>query len=30
MDANPQIESEINGIRQPFTDLRNRGEMPPE
>jgi heme-binding protein len=30
MDANPQVESEINGIRQPLTDLRNRCEMPPE
>ncbi len=30
MAANPQVESEINGIRQPLTDLRNRCEMPPE
>jgi hemophore-related protein len=31
MNANPQVESEINGIRQPLTDLRNRCEMaPPE
>jgi hemophore-related protein len=33
MTANPQVESEINGIRQPLTDLRARcdvtGEMPP-
>ncbi|MFZ0834285.1 MAG: heme-binding protein [Mycobacterium sp.] len=28
MDANPQVESEINGIRQPLTDLRNRCELP--
>jgi hemophore-related protein len=24
MDAHPQVESDINGIRQPLTDLRNR------
>src|SRR3982074_1986115 len=24
MSANPQVESDINGIRQPLTDLRNR------
>jgi heme-binding protein len=24
MSANPQVESEINGIRQPLTDLRGR------
>jgi heme-binding protein len=31
MNANPQVESEITGIRQPLTDLRNRCEMaPPE
>jgi len=24
MDAHPQTEAEINGIRQPLTDLRNR------
>jgi heme-binding protein len=31
MNANPQVESEINGIRQPLTDLRNRCELaPPE
>jgi len=29
MDANPQVESEINGIRQPLTDLRNRCDAPP-
>jgi hemophore-related protein len=29
MDANPQVESEINGIRQPVTDLRNRCDAPP-
>ena len=28
MDANPQVESEINGIRQPLTDLRNRCDAP--
>jgi heme-binding protein len=29
MNANPQVESEINGIRQPLTDLRNRCEVSP-
>src|SRR5215207_6811153 len=29
MNANPQAQSEINGIRQPLTDLRNRCELPP-
>jgi hemophore-related protein len=24
MDANPQVQSDINGIRQPLTDLRSR------
>jgi heme-binding protein len=24
LNANPQVESDINGIRQPLTDLRNR------
>lgn len=28
MDANPQVESEINGIRQPLTDLRSRCDLP--
>ena len=28
MDANPQVESEINGIRQPLTDLRARCDAP--
>ena len=28
MDANPQVETEINGIRQPLTDLRARCDMP--
>jgi heme-binding protein len=28
MNANPQVESEINGIRQPLTDLRNRCDAP--
>lgn len=27
MDANPQVESEINGIRQPLTDLRSRCDL---
>lgn len=27
MDAHPQIESEINGIRQPLTDLRSRCDV---
>jgi heme-binding protein len=29
MDANPQVEGEINGIRQPLTDLRNHCDMAP-
>ena len=29
MTANPQVEAEVNGIRQPLTDLRNRCEMAP-
>ena len=29
MNANPQVESEINGIRQPLTDLRNRCDYQP-
>ena len=28
MDANPQVETEINGIRQPVTALRNRCDAP--
>jgi heme-binding protein len=28
MNANPQVESEINGIRQPLTDLRSRCDAP--
>jgi heme-binding protein len=24
MNANPQVQSDLNGIRQPLTDLRNR------
>ena len=28
MDANPQVQAEINGIRQPLTDLRNRCDAP--
>jgi heme-binding protein len=28
MNANPQVESEINGIRQPLTDLRTRCDAP--
>jgi hemophore-related protein len=28
MGAHPQVESEINGIRQPLTDLRNRCDLP--
>ena len=28
MDANPVVEAEINGIRQPVTDLRNRCDAP--
>jgi len=29
MNSNPQVEFEINGIRQPLTDLRNRCDAPP-
>ncbi len=29
MDANPQVETDINGIRQPLTDLRNRCDYQP-
>ena len=29
MNANPQVESEINGIRQPLTDLRHRCDYQP-
>jgi heme-binding protein len=29
MDANPQVETEINGIRQPLTDLRIRCDLAP-
>ena len=29
MNANPQVESDINGIRQPLTDLRNRCDYHP-
>jgi heme-binding protein len=28
MTANPQVESEINGIRRPLTDLRTRCDAP--
>ena len=28
MDAHPQVESEINAIRQPLTDLRGRCDLP--
>ena len=28
MDTNPQVEAEINGIRQPLTDLRSRCDAP--
>jgi hemophore-related protein len=28
MDAHSQVEAEINGIRQPVTDLRNRCDAP--
>lgn len=28
MDANPQVEAEITGIRQPLTDLRARCDAP--
>jgi hemophore-related protein len=29
MDAHPQVETEINGIRQPLTDLRTRCDLAP-
>ena len=29
LNANRQVESEINGIRQPLTELRNRCDAPP-
>jgi hemophore-related protein len=29
MDARPQTEAEINGIRQPLTDLRSRCDLGP-
>jgi hemophore-related protein len=29
LNANPQVESDINGIRQPLTDLRNRCDFQP-
>jgi hemophore-related protein len=29
MDAHPQVESEINGIRQPLTDLKSRCDYNP-
>ena len=29
MNANPQVETDINGIRQPLTDLRNRCDYQP-
>jgi hemophore-related protein len=29
MNANPQVESEINGNRQPLTDLKNRCDYQP-
>jgi hemophore-related protein len=28
MDGHPQVEAEINGIRGPVTDLRNRCDAP--
>lgn len=28
MDANPQVEAELNAIRQPVTDLRTRCDAP--
>lgn len=28
MDGHPQTEAEINGIRQPLTDLRSRCDLP--
>ena len=27
MDANPQVETDINGIRQPLTELRSRCDL---
>lgn len=29
MNANPQVQSDINGIRQPLTDLKNRCDYQP-
>ena len=29
MNANPQVESEINGVRQPLTDLKSRCDYQP-
>jgi hemophore-related protein len=29
MDANPQTEAEITGIRQPLSELRSRCDLPP-
>jgi heme-binding protein len=29
LNANPQVQSDINGIRQPLTDLRNRCDYQP-
>jgi heme-binding protein len=29
MSANPQVESDINGLRQPLTDLQNRCDYHP-
>ena len=29
LNANPQVESDINGIRQPLTDLRSRCDYQP-
>jgi hemophore-related protein len=29
LNANPQVRSDLTGIRQPLTDLRNRCELPP-
>ena len=29
MDAHPQVESEINGIRRPLIDLRSRCDLAP-
>ena len=29
INAHPQVESDINGIRQPLTDLRNRCDYQP-